>query len=121
MRIDKFLWCVRLYKTRSLATKACEHNQVKIQGNSVKASREVKIGETIQVDKEGIKYLFGVKAIPESRMGAPLVVQFLENQTPQEELDKKNMMRLNYTPYREKGSGRPTKKERRDLDDWTTI
>jgi ribosome-associated heat shock protein Hsp15 len=115
-RIDKWLCAVRIYKTRSIATEACAGGKVKIDGNTVKASRIVRIGEIIQVRKRVIKYDYKVLKISEKRMGANLVRDFMEDLTPDEELEKlKNYKRLSYQT-REKGKGRPTKKERRIMD-----
>ena len=116
-RIDKWLWAVRIYKTRSIATEACSGGKVKIDGNTVKASRIVRIGDIIQVRKRVIKYDYKVLKISEKRMGANLIGDFMEDLTPDEELEKlKTSKRLPYQ-NREKGKGRPTKKERRIIDE----
>ena len=115
-RIDKWLWVVRIYKTRSIATKACAGGKVKIEGNTVKASRMVRKGDIIQVRKRVIKYEYKVLKIAEKRMGAKLVPNFLEDITPEEELDKLESAHKQPLQTREKGQGRPTKKERRVMD-----
>ncbi len=115
-RIDKWLWVVRIYKTRSIATKACAGGKVKIDGNTVKASRMVRKGDIIQVRKRVIKYEYKVLKIAEKRMGAKLVPDFLEDMTPEEELAKLQSAQKQPIQTREKGQGRPTKKERRVMD-----
>ena len=118
IRIDKWLFAVRLYKTRSLASEECRKGKVTIGGMNVKPSRELKIGETIQLRRPPIIRSYKVLALTENRMAAKLVPEFLLETTPASELDileiQKNMSVYN----RERGTGRPTKKERRDLDDF---
>lgn len=118
MRLDKYLWCVRKYKTRSIATEAIKKDRVKVNGEDAKASREIKAGDTVHFTKEGITYGFEVKDIPKSRVGAKLVENFIVEKTDKEELEKRDFMRMMRHYEREKGTGRPTKKERRDLDDF---
>ena len=115
-RIDKWLWAVRIYKTRSIAAGACAGGKVKIDGNTVKASRMMRKGDIIQVRKRVIKYEYKVLKIAEKRMGAKLVPDFLEDITPEEELDKLASAHKQPLQTREKGQGRPTKKERRVMD-----
>jgi len=115
-RIDKWLWAVRIYKTRSIATQACAGGTVKIDGNTVKASRMVRKGDIIQVRKRVIKYDYKVLKIAEKRMGAKLVQDFMEDLTPDEELEKLKTSKSLPHQTREKGQGRPTKKERRIMD-----
>ena len=115
-RIDKWLWVVRIYKTRSIATKACAGGKVKIDGNTVKASLMVRKGDIIQVRKRVIKYEYKVLKIAERRMGAKLVPDFLEDITPKEELAKLKTAQKQPIQTREKGQGRPTKRERRMMD-----
>jgi len=114
-RIDKWLWAVRIFKTRVQATEACAGGRVKIGGTAVKASRNIVQNDLIQVRKGVVKYLYNVKNIAEKRMGAKLVPDFLEDLTPKEELAK---LQAHNHPIqtREKGQGRPTKKERRLMD-----
>lgn len=120
-RIDKYLFAVRLYKTRSLASEECRKGKVTIGGMNVKPSRELKVGETIQLRRPPITRSYKVLALTESRMAAKLVPEFLLETTPASELEilevQKNMSVYN----RERGTGRPTKKERRDLDDFFDV
>ncbi len=115
-RIDKWLWAVRIYKTRSIATQTCAGGKVKIDGNKIKASRMVRKGDIIQVRKRVIKYEYKVLKIAEKRMGAKLVPDFLEDITPKEELTKLQSAQKQPIQTREKGQGRPTKRERRNMD-----
>ena len=115
-RIDKWLWAVRIFKTRALASKACTGGKVKIEGTAVKASRNIKTGDIIQIRKGVIKYIYRVKKTAEKRMGAKLVPDFLEDITPEEELVKLESSHKQPIQTREKGQGRPTKKERRVMD-----
>ena len=115
-RIDKWLWAVRIYKTRSIATEACAGGKVKIDGNKIKASRMVRKGDFIQVREGVIKYDYKVLKIAEKRMGAKLVPDFLKDITPKEELIKLESAHKQPIHTREKGKGRPTKKERRVMD-----
>jgi ribosome-associated heat shock protein Hsp15 len=121
IRIDKWLWAVRLYKTRSLAADECKDGKVRINGMNVKPSREMKIGETIQLRRPPITRCYKVIALTENRMAAKLVPEFMVETTPASELEilevQKNMSIYN----RERGTGRPTKKERRDLDDFFDV
>ena len=121
IRIDKYLFAVRLYKTRSLASEECRKGKVTIGGMNVKPSRELKVGETIQLRRPPITRSYKVLALTESRMAAKLVPEFLLETTPASELEilevQKNMSVYN----RERGTGRPTKKERRDLDDFFDV
>lgn len=126
MRADKFLWHVRLFKTRSLASEACRKNQVQVDGTTVKASREIKQGDKIRLRRFQVFFEFLVLDIPKSRVGAKLVPLYLKNITPPEEIERMELMRLSratyVNAYRE---GRPTKKDRRDMDgfteDWVDI
>ena len=115
-RIDKWLWAVRIFKTRSLASEACAVGKIKIDGTAVKASRNIKTGDIIQVRKGVIKYIYHVKNTAEKRMGAKFVPDFLEDMTPEEELAKLQSAHKQPIQTREKGQGRPTKKERRIMD-----
>lgn len=114
-RIDKYLWSIRVYKTRALATEACKKGRVLINEMSVKPSRSIVPGDVIQVRKLPVVYSYKVLDPIQKRVGAKLVEQFVEDITPQEELDKLNMQD-DFFYKRERGAGRPTKKERRDLD-----
>lgn len=119
VRIDKWLWAVRIFKTRTIACDACKLGRVTIGGQKVKPSRNIKVGEIIEVRKPPITYSFKVLALSENRMGAKLVPGFMENVTPREQLDLLEMNRISGFIDRAKGLGRPTKKDRRDMDDFT--
>jgi len=118
MRIDKFLWCVRKYKTRSLATEAIRKERVSINDEPCKASREVAPGMYISYKKEGILYRLKVRQLPKSRVSAKLVEEYIEEATSNEEQQKAEFIKMMRHYNRQKGSGRPTKKERRHLDDF---
>jgi ribosome-associated heat shock protein Hsp15 len=118
MRIDKFLWCVRYFKTRSIATNACKKNQVKIDGTSVKPSKEVFAADKITIRKNQINYQIEVLDLPPSRVGAKLVNLYLVDVTPKEAFEKLELLKYSKDYYRKKGTGRPTKKDRRDIDEW---
>ena len=120
VRIDKWLWAVRIFKTRTIASDAIKMGRVTIGGQKVKPSRNVKVGEVIDVKKTPITYSFKVLALAENRMGAKLVPGFMENVTRKEQLDLLEMNRISGFRDRAKGLGRPTKKDRRDIDDFTT-
>lgn len=116
IRIDKWLWSIRAYKTRAIATDACRNNKILINGIVAKPSREVKIGDTVSVKKMPVIYSFKVIENIKSRVGAKDVAIYATNITPQEELDKLNQ-NIVLTLQRDRGTGRPTKKERRDIDE----
>ncbi len=115
LRIDKFLWSVRIFKTRSLATDACKKGRVLIDGQPVKASRLVKANEEIEIKKPPVVYTYKVIAFPKSRVGAKLVPEYITDLTSEEELLKLQKTD-SFFIKRDKGTGRPTKKERRLLD-----
>ena len=115
-RIDKWLWAVRIFKTRAMATEACAGGKVKIDSTAVKASRKVQLDNIIQVRKGVVKYMYKVRQIAEKRMGAKLVPNFLEDITSEEELAKLKSSQKQPIQAWEKGQGRPTKKERRMMD-----
>ena len=115
-RIDKVLWALRIYKTRTEATEACKGGKVKIDGSNVKPSRLVKSGETISVHKGIIQYSYKLIQIPPHRLGAKLVPDYAENLTPQAELDKLKAPVETFFLRRDRGAGRPTKKDRREMD-----
>lgn len=119
MRIDKYLWCIRVFKTRSIATDACKKGQVKIEDTSVKPSKEVFGNELITVRKNQINYRFKVLDIPDNRLGAKLVNLYRQDITPEEEFQKNELLKFAKDYYRKKGTGRPTKKDRRDIEDFT--
>ena len=118
MRIDKYLWCVRYFKTRSLATEACNKGHLKINNAVVKASKDVFIGDSITIRKNQLYYSFEVIGIPTSRIGAKLVALYIKDTTPAEELERLQLMKYSQEYYRGKGTGRPTKKDRRDLEEF---
>jgi ribosome-associated heat shock protein Hsp15 len=118
MRIDKYLWSIRQFKTRSIATEACKKGHVKMDDKSCKPSKEVYGNELISVRKNQINYKIEVLDIPESRVGAKLVDLYRKDLTPKEEFDKTEMLKYSKDYYRKKGAGRPTKKDRRDIDDY---
>ena len=115
-RIDKFLWAIRAFKTRSEATEACNGNKVQIGGVNAKPSKAVKTGDLITVRKGAVQYTYKVLAPAENRMGAALVPSFAENLTPESELAKLHAPAETFFVRRERGTGRPTKKERREMD-----
>ncbi len=119
MRIDKYLWCIRAFKTRSLATTACKKGQVKIDNKNIKPSKEIFGGELILVRKNQINYQIKVLDLPESRVGAKLVDLYRKDITPKEEFQKNELLKYAKDYYRKKGTGRPTKKDRRDIDGFT--
>ena len=116
VRVDKWLWAVRIFKTRSIATDACKKGRVSIGGTSVKPSRLVQRGEVISVRKPPIEYSFRVLDLLGHRVGAKLVPQYMENVTPQSQYEILELQRISGFVDRAKGLGRPTKKDRRDLD-----
>ncbi len=118
MRLDKFLWAVRKYKTRSLATDEIRKNKVEVNGEVAKPSREVKTDDKIDYKKDGITFSLKVIDLPKSRVGAKLVADFIIETTAKEEIEKRDFMRMMQHYNRKKGEGRPTKKERRDLEDF---
>lgn len=116
MRIDKFLWCVRFYKTRSIATDEIKKNRVSIGGNSVKSSKEVTEGVVIKIRKNQIDYQIKVLQIPKSRLGAKLVSLHIQDKTDKEQHEILKQRKIAQDYYRIKGEGRPTKKDRRSMD-----
>lgn len=118
-RIDKWLWAARIYKTRSIAVDAIKNGRVTIGGTAVKPSHIIKAGEVISVRKPPVTYSFKVLACIESRVGAKLLPQVYENVTDPQEYEKLEMSRISGFVDRQRGSGRPTKKERRQLDAFT--
>lgn len=119
VRIDKWLWAVRIFKTRTIATEAVKKGRVVIDAVSVKPSRNVHVGDVIQVKKPPITYSFKVLGLADKRMGAKLVPQFMENITPPEQYEILELNKISGFVDRQRGTGRPTKKERRDLEDFT--
>ncbi len=116
MRIDKYLWCIRYYKTRNVAGTAVKKGQVKINGSIVKPSREVYPMDKINLRKNQIEYQLTVLDIPESRVGAKLVDIYRKDTTPKDAFVHNELLKSAKDHYRKKGLGRPTKKDRRDID-----
>jgi len=116
VRIDKWLWAVRIFKTRTIAAEACKKGRVLIGNVSVKPSRNIRAGEIIQVRKSPVTYSFRVLAPADKRMGAKMVPQFMENVTPPDQYELLELNKISGFVDRQRGTGRPTKKERRDLD-----
>ncbi|WP_300749210.1 RNA-binding S4 domain-containing protein [uncultured Alistipes sp.] len=116
VRLDKYLWAVRIFKTRSDAAEAIRTNRVTVNGSTCKPSREVKIGDIMAVKRMPVTYQYKVLDLVTSRQPAKNVPAYCLNITPQEELDKLNVPRETIFVFRDRGTGRPTKKERRELD-----
>ena len=114
--MDKYLWAVRVFKTRSDAADAIRNNRVLVNNAYAKPSREVQVGDTISVKKMPVTYSYKVLDLVSSRQGAKNVPQYCLNITPQAELDKLTTPRETIFVFRERGTGRPTKKERREID-----
>jgi len=118
VRIDKFLWAVRIFKTRSLAASACRMGRILINNTGVKPSRMIEGNEIITVKKPPVTFIYKVKAPVENRISAKLVTNYLEDNTPESEKSKIDISRTISAGFRRRGSGRPTKKERRIIDRW---
>lgn len=118
-RLDKWLWATRIFKTRTIAADACKNGRVMINGVKLKPSRMVKEGEIIQVRKPPVTYSFKVLKAIQNRVGAKLVPEVLENVTPPDQYELLEMNRISGFVGRARGTGRPTKKERRELDNFT--
>jgi ribosome-associated heat shock protein Hsp15 len=118
MRIDKFLWCTRYFKTRSIATEACKKGHIKINGSSIKPSKDVFLSEKITIRKDQINYEIEILDIPPSRVGAKLVDLYRKDITPKEAFENQELLKYSKDYYRKKGAGRPTKKDRRDIDSY---
>jgi len=118
MRIDQYLWAVRYFKSRSIATKACKKGQVRVNDQVVKPSREVFPMDKIILRKQQVNLTLDVLDIPKSRVGAKLVDLYRVNTTPKDAFKQNELQNLAQDYYRQKGEGRPTKKDRRDLDEY---
>ena len=118
MRIDKYLWCVRYYKTRNMVTEACKKNHVTVNGQVAKPSKEVFPTDKITFRKDQITQIITVLDIPDNRVGPKLVDIYRKNETPAEVYEHLELLKLSKEHYRKNGDGRPTKKDRRDLDDF---
>ena len=119
MRVDKYLWCVRYFKTRTIATAACKKGAVRVNDSVIKPSREVYPGDSIGVRKNQIHYSLLVLDLPDSRLGAKLIVIYRKDTTPKEAYENSELLKYSKDYYRKKGVGRPTKKDRRELKDFT--
>jgi ribosome-associated heat shock protein Hsp15 len=118
MRIDKYLWCVRYYKTRNMVTEACKKNHITVNGQVAKPSKEVFPTDKITFRKDQIIRMITVLDIPENRVGAKLVDIYRKDETPLESFEHLELLKLSKEHYRKNGEGRPTKKDRRDIDDY---
>jgi len=118
MRIDKYLWSVRYYKTRSIATQACKKGAVRINDAAVKPSRDVYPGDNVTLRKNQINYSLRVIEVPKSRVGPKLVDLYRVDTTPKEAFQQLELLKYSKEYYRKRGMGRPTKKDRRDIEDY---
>ena len=116
VRIDKFLWSVRIFKTRTIAAEECEKHRVLVNGAEVKPSRHVKVGDKLTVKKMPVIHTFDIIQIIDKRQSASLVKNYIIDTTPQEEIDKAEIARTTAFVQRDRGAGRPTKKERREIE-----
>ncbi len=119
LRIDKWLWSTRIFKTRTLASDACKLGRVTIQGQNVKPSRTIKVGEKVSVKKPPVTFTFEVIGIPANRVGAKLVPEYLKNITTPDQYELLEMARISGFVRRQKGLGRPTKKDGREIKEFT--
>lgn len=115
LRIDKYLWCIRVFKSRTLSSEACDGGKVKINGERVKPSRTVKLGEEITVQQGFIKKVYKVIGFLEKRVSAKLVINYAEDITPKEEIEKAQIAKFVSYESKFRDSGRPTKKDRRQI------
>jgi ribosome-associated heat shock protein Hsp15 len=120
VRIDKWMWATRIFKTRTIAVEACKKNRVMVNDALVKPSRMIKTGDIIQVRKPPITYSFKVLDLTANRIGAKLVPNYLENVTPPEQYEILELQKINGFVDRARGTGRPTKKDRREIDNFAT-
>ncbi len=116
IRVDKWLWAVRIFKTRSQAADACKAGKVRMDGLLLKASREVRVGDCIEVQVGSLKRMVEVKTTLKNRVSAKLVSEHMIDHTPKEEYDRLKMERKINMEFRDRGAGRPTKKDRREID-----
>ena len=122
VRVDKYLWAIRAYKTRTDATEGCKGGKVKVAGIPAKPSREVRVGEVLTVQKGAVTWTYKVVAVLEKRVGADLVPRYAQNLTPEEELAKLHAPVETFFVRRDRGAGRPTKKDRRAMEQlWDAI
>ena len=120
VRIDKWMWATRIFKTRTIAVEACKKNRVMVNNSVIKPSRMIKVGDIIQVRKPPVTYSFKVLNLTANRIGAKLVPDYLENITPPEQYEILELNKISGFVDRVRGTGRPTKKDRRSLDEFTT-
>lgn len=118
-RIDKWLWAMRIFKTRSIATEACKKGRVMMGGNAVKPSKMIKVGDEIDVKKPPVTFRFKVLKLASNRLGAKLVPEYMENITPASQYEILEMTKISGFVDRRKGLGRPTKRESRELNKFT--
>jgi ribosome-associated heat shock protein Hsp15 len=118
IRLDKFVWSVRLTKTRSIATELISKGKIRINGLDVKPSKDVKVSDVIHVLKNSAVFTYKIKALIDKRVGPKLVIDYLEDITPLEEIEKFKLYVDSQSVYRQNGTGKPTKKDRRSLDDF---
>lgn len=120
VRLDKWLWAVRLFKSRTMSTDACKAGKIKLNGTSLKPSYQITVGETIEVKKNGFNLTFKVNQLLEKRVSAVLAAPCFEDLTPQDELNKYKdwFVGKSGSEFRDRGEGRPTKKERREIDEF---
>ena len=122
IRIDKYLWTIRVFKTRTDATDACKGGKVKIGTVNAKPSRDVQVGEVISVRKGAVTFTYKVLQLVDHRLGAKLVPEFAENLTPESEIEKLRAPVESFFLTRDRGAGRPTKKDRREIEQiWDAI
>ena len=122
LRIDKYLWSIRVYKTRTDATDACKGGKVRVNGSDIKPSKGVKVGDVITARKGAVVYTYKVLELIDKRQGAKLVPRYAENLTPPEELAKLRAPVETFFLKRDRGAGRPTKKDRRQMEDlWSNL
>ena len=119
VRIDKWLWATRIFKTRTIASDACKKGRVTIKGQNVKPSHGIRVGQVVEVSKPPVTYSFEVLGLIENRVGAKLVPNYLKNVTSRDQLELLEMVKISGFVNRQKGLGRPTKKEGRELAQFT--
>jgi len=118
VRIDKYVWCVRLSKTRSLATKLIARNKIKLNNAECKPAKELVVGDVLTIQKNNATFSFRVKALTEKRLGAKLVHDYIDDETSEEEIEKYKTYQAAQRNYRGRDQGKPSKKDRRELDDF---
>jgi ribosome-associated heat shock protein Hsp15 len=118
VRIDKFIWCVRLTKTRSLATDQVKKGKIKVNDEGIKPSREVKVNDILSLSRNGAIFRYRILALLDKRVGAKLVADYIRDETLPEELEKYKLYQEAQSTYRDYGTGKPTKKDRRDMSDF---